>query len=35
MSLHRPPKPFSLHTSRSLMRQMGDQQENWRKYLFF
>ena len=35
MSLHRPPKPFSLHTSRSLMRQMGDQQEDWRKYLFF
>lgn len=35
MSLWRQPKPFNLHTSRSLMRQLGDQQENWRKYLFF
>ena len=35
MSLSRQPKPFSLHTSRSLMRQLGDQQVNWRKYLFF
>ena len=35
MTLRRPPRPFNLHTSRSLMRQLGDQQENWRKYLFF
>jgi 5-methylcytosine-specific restriction endonuclease McrA len=35
MSLRRQPKPFNLHTSRSLMRQLGDQQENWRKYFFF
>lgn len=35
MNLFRPPKPFNLHTSRSLMRQLGSQQETWRKYLFF
>lgn len=35
MRLRRPPKPFNLHTSRSLMRQLGNHQENWRKYLFF
>ena len=35
MSLRRQPKPFSLHTSRSLMRQLGNHQEDWRKYLFF
>ena len=35
MPLSRRPKPFTLHTSRSLMRQLGSQQENWRKYLFY
>lgn len=35
MRLRRQPKPFSLHTSRSLMRQLGNHQEDWRKYLFF
>ncbi len=35
MTLARQPKPFSLHTSRSLMRQMGSHQVTWRKYLFF
>jgi 5-methylcytosine-specific restriction endonuclease McrA len=35
MKLARRPRPFSLHTSRSLMRQLGHQQENWRKYLFY
>ena len=35
MALRQQPKPFNLHTSRSLMRQLGDQQETWRKYLFF
>jgi 5-methylcytosine-specific restriction endonuclease McrA len=35
MRLKKRPKPFTLHTSRSLMRQMGNQQETWRKYLFY
>ena len=35
MRLRRQPKPFNLHTSRNLMREMGSQQENWRKYLFY
>jgi 5-methylcytosine-specific restriction endonuclease McrA len=35
MHLRRRPKPFTLHTSRSLMRQLGGQQEAWRKYLFY
>ena len=35
MSLTRPPRPFSLHTSRQLMRLMGRGEEAWRKYLFF
>ncbi len=34
MHLSRMPKPFNLHTSRSLMRQMGRRQQSWRKYLF-
>ena len=35
MCLTRPPRPFSLHTSRQLMRLMGRGEEAWRKYLFF
>jgi 5-methylcytosine-specific restriction endonuclease McrA len=35
MLLQRRPRPFSLHTSRSLMRQLGGYQETWRKYLFY
>lgn len=35
MILQRRPRPFSLHTSRSLMRQLGSYQETWRKYLFY
>jgi len=35
MLLKRRPRPFSLHTSRSLMRQLGSYQETWRKYLFY
>lgn len=35
MLLQRRPRPFSLHTSRSLMRQLGSYQETWRKYLFY
>lgn len=35
MRLRRRPQPFTPHTSRSLMRQLGGQQHNWRKYLFY
>ena len=35
MKLLRDPRPFSLHTSRHLMRMMGRCDEQWRKYLFF
>lgn len=35
MDLKRRPRPFSLHTSRSLMRLLGHHQETWRKYLFY
>ena len=35
LRLIRPPKPFSLHTSRQLMRMMGKSDERWRKYLFY
>ena len=31
----RPPRPFTLHTSRQLMRMMGSSDERWRKYLFY
>jgi len=35
MRLARLPRPFSLHTSRHLMRLLGRGDEQWRKYLFF
>lgn len=35
MRLARLPRPFSLHTSRHLMRLLGRSDEKWRKYLFF
>ena len=35
MKLARQPRPFSLHTSRHLMRLLGKSDEQWRKYLFF
>ncbi len=35
MRLHRTPKPFSLHTSRHLMRLLGKSDDQWRKYLFY
>jgi 5-methylcytosine-specific restriction endonuclease McrA len=35
MKLHRPPRPFSLHTSRHLMRLLGHGDAQWRKYLFY
>jgi Restriction endonuclease len=35
MKLVRQPRPFSLHTSRHLMRLLGRSEDQWRKYLFF
>jgi 5-methylcytosine-specific restriction endonuclease McrA len=35
LRLLRPPRPFTLHTSRQLMRMMGKSDERWRKYLFY
>lgn len=35
LRLIRPPRPFTLHTSRQLMRMLGRSEEKWRKYLFF
>jgi 5-methylcytosine-specific restriction endonuclease McrA len=34
LRLMRPPRPFTLHTSRQIMRMMGRSDERWRKYLF-
>jgi len=35
MKLARQPRPFSLHTSRHLMRMLGKGDAQWQKYLFF
>ncbi len=35
MHLSRQPRPFTLHTSRHLMRLLGRSDEKWRKYLFY
>jgi len=35
MKLTRQPRPFSLHTSRHLMRLLGKSDDQWRKYLFY
>src|SRR5512134_2760554 len=35
MKLSRQPRPFSLHTSRHLMRMLGKGDAQWRKYLFY
>lgn len=35
MSLQRMPRPFTLHTSRHLMRLLGRSDDQWRKYLFY
>jgi 5-methylcytosine-specific restriction endonuclease McrA len=35
LKLQRRPRPFTLHTSRQLMRLMGHRDEKWRKYLFY
>lgn len=34
-ALARRPRPFTLHTSRQLMRLIGHKDEKWRKYLFY
>ncbi len=35
MKLTRQPRPFTLHTSRHLMRLQGKSDDQWRKYLFY
>jgi 5-methylcytosine-specific restriction endonuclease McrA len=35
MKLSRTPRPFTLHTSRHLMRLLAKSDEQWRKYLFY
>jgi len=35
MILLREPRPFSLHTSRQIMRMLGHGDDRWRKYLFY
>jgi 5-methylcytosine-specific restriction endonuclease McrA len=35
IKLARKPRPFTLHTSRQLMRLIGHRDERWRKYLFY
>ncbi len=35
MKLGRPPRPFSMHTSRHLMRLLARGEEPWKKYLFY
>jgi 5-methylcytosine-specific restriction endonuclease McrA len=35
LKLLRPPRPFTLHTSRQIMRMIGHSDERWRKYLFY
>lgn len=35
MRLARMPRPYSVHTSRNLMREIGGVHEAWRKYLFY
>ncbi|HEX3892133.1 MAG TPA: HNH endonuclease [Terracidiphilus sp.] len=35
MILMREPRPFSLHTSRQIMRMLGRSDDRWRKYLFY
>ena len=35
MKLLREPRPFTLHTSRHIMRMIGSADANWRKYLYF
>ena len=35
MKLMREPRPFSLHTSRHIMRMIGHSDPKWRRYLYY
>jgi len=35
MALNRPPRPFNIHTSRHIMRLLGNSDDRWKKYLFY
>jgi 5-methylcytosine-specific restriction endonuclease McrA len=35
MTLTREPRPFTLHTSRHIMRMIGSADPSWRRYLYF
>jgi len=35
MKLLREPRPFSLHTSRHIMRMIGHSDPKWRRYLYY
>ncbi len=35
MTLLREPRPFSLHTSRHILRMIGNSDQKWRKYLYY
>ncbi len=35
MKLARAPRPFTMHTSRHIMRLLGRSEDQWRKYLFY
>ena len=35
MKLIREPRPFTLHTSRHIMRMIGHSDQKWRKYLYY
>ena len=35
MRLLKEPRPFSLHTSRHIMRMIGNSDQKWRKYLYY
>jgi 5-methylcytosine-specific restriction endonuclease McrA len=35
MKLFKEPRPFTLHTSRHIMRMIGRSDTKWRKYLFY
>lgn len=35
MKLMRAPRPFTMHTSRHIMRLLGRSEDQWRKYLFY
>lgn len=35
MPLDRVPRPFSLHTSRHLIRMSGERENSWKQYLFY